>query len=494
MGLTQHFPVFIIAVPILGAVMLSILAAWRKGLAMPITATAIASSLAMSVSLIPGVLAKGYLSYYTGSWRPPLGIEIKIDFLGLFMMILVAAVSLMAVIYSERYIPREIDTDKIPHYYTLFLLLTGSMLGFSATGDIFNMFVFIEIMAITSYALVAVVESGRAIRASFKYLLMGVPSSILMLFAIAFLYAVTGTLNMGDLTQKIAATSYPRIAIIAYGIFVISFAVKSALFPLHIWLPDAHSIAPSPISALLSGLVVKMGILGIIRFTYNIYTVHYSPEINGISTMLSFIGAFAIIFCSIMAIRQKELKRMIAYSTVAHIGYIYIGVGLMNKAALVGSIFHILDHSLAKACLFMVAGSIIYASGYRNINDLKGAARKMPFSCAAFALAAASVVSIPPSAGFFSKWYLITGSLSSGNIILTVALLTGSVLAAFYCFRVVSYMFFLPPERGHWDKVADDVPVSMLVPVWILALSTLLFGVFSFPILRLLEKAVETLF
>lgn len=493
MGITRHFPIFIIVTPIIAAVIILGTAEWKRRPALAIAACTLTASLGMSAALIPEVLTNGHISYYMSSWAPPLGIEIKIDFLGLFMMLLVAAVSLITVIYSRRYIPHEINSDKIPTYYSLFLLLAGSMLGISATSDIFNLFVFIEIMAITSYALVAISGSRPAVKASFKYLLMGFPSSILVLLAITFLYSVTGTLNMSDLTVKIAANGYPQIVVIAYGVFVAGFAVKAALFPLHQWLPDAHSIAPSPISALLSGLVVKMGVLGILRLTYSIYTIHALPGVNEINSLLAYTGASAIVYGSFMAIKQKELKRMVAYSTVAHIGYIIVGAGLMNKAGLTGGIYHILDHSLAKACFFLVAGSIIYKSGYREIGELKGAAGKMPFSCAAFALASFSVVGIPPSAGFVSKWYLLLGSLSAGNAFFGTVILLGSIMAAWYCFKIVYYMFFLPPENGTWQKIDGDAPLSMVGACWVLAAATLFLGIFAYLILPSLEKAIELL-
>ncbi len=494
MELLRHFPILIIAVPLFVAVIIPIVAQWKRNLSMPLAGLALATSLTMSALLIPQVPAGGHLSYYLGSWEPPFGIEIRIDFLGLFMMILISAVCLITAIYSMKYVSHEIEEGKTSNYYTLFLLLSGSMLGFSATGDIFNMFVFIEIVAITSYALIAIGGSRKAIKAAFKYLLMGAPSSIMVFLAISFLYSVTGTLNMADLTAKIASSGYTQVIIAAYVIFIVGFAVKAALFPLHVWLPDAHSIAPSPISALLSGLVVKMGVLGIIRLAYSVYTVHYSTDINGITGFLTWIATAAVIYGSIMAIRQKDLKVMIAYSTVAHIGYIFVGIGLLNVQALTGSVYHILDHLLAKACLFLCAGSIIYQSGYRKIDDLKGAAKKMPLTCAAFALASLSVVGIPPTAGFISKWYLVWGSLSAGNVFFGVVLLLGSVMSAVYCFRVVYYMFFLPPSRGGWQEVSGEAPVSMVCTSWILAAATVLLGIFAIWILPTLQRAIEAFF
>lgn len=494
MELSQHFAIYAIAVPLFVAAIIPIIAQWKKNWSMTLAGLALTTSLASSVLLVPEVLASGYLSYHMGSWEPPFGVEIRIDFLGLFMMILISAVCLVVAIYSRRYISSEVEEDKIAAYYSLFLVLSGSMLGFSATGDIFNMFVFLELTGVTSYALVAIAGGGKAIRAALKYLLMGVPASILVLLAISLLYSVTGTLNMVDLTGKIASSAYPQVIISAYVIFIVGFAVKAALFPLHMWLPDAHSIAPSSISALLSGLLVKIGILGIIRLAHSVYTAYFSSDLSVISELLTWVAAAAVIYGSIMAIKQKDLKMMIAYSTVAHVGCILIGVGLTDVQALTGSIYHIMDHCLAKACFFLCAGSIIYQSGYRKIEDLKGASRQMPLTCAAFTLASLSMVGIPPTAGFISKWYLIWGSLNAGNVFSGVVILVGSMMAAVYCFRVVYYMFFLPPSHGSWQGVSGEAPVSMVGASSILAAATLVLGIYPIWILSPLSRALEAFF
>lgn len=194
-----------------------------------------------------------------------------------------------------------------------------------------------------------------------------------------------------------------------------------------------------------------------------------------------------------MAIRQKDLKVMIAYSTVMNIGYIMLGFGLADVTALVGGTYHIVGHALAKACFFLCAGSIISRSGYRSIDELKGAARKMPLTCAAFALASLSIVGIPPTAGFVGKWYLIWGSFNTGNVLLGAIVLAGSIMAAVYCFRVVYYMFFLPPAEGTWQEVAGEAPVSMVAPTWILAAGSLVLGVLSSWFLPVLREAIESL-
>ena len=503
----QHFAIYAIVTPLFVAVLLPIITLWRKNWGMPLAALALTASLALSVSLLPHISTSGYLSYHLGSWEPPFGIEIRIDFIGVVMMVLVSAISLIGAIYSGRYIApdrskeektffffgEEMEEGKRPVYYSLFLVLSASMLGFVATGDIFNMFVFFELMAICSYALVAIPGTRLSIRAAVKYMLMAVPAAMLVLLAIGLLYSVTGTLNMADLAEKIASSGYIQVITVSYVILIVGFAVKAAIFPLHVWLPDAHSKAPSPISALLSGVIVKMGIFGIIRVTFSVYGAYFPSDLSWVTNILIWVAAGAIIYGAIMAIRQKDFKIMIAYSTVMNLGYIVLGFGLADVTALVGGTYHILGHSLAKACFFLCAGSIIYRSGYRTIEELKGASRKMPLTCAAFALASLSIVGIPPTAGFVSKWYLVWGSLNTGNIFLGVVVLMGSIMAAVYCFRVVYYMFFLPPSSGTWQEVSGEAPISMVIPTWILAAATVVLGILSLWILPPLREAIEYL-
>ena len=508
MEASQHFAIYAIVTPLFVAVLVPIITLWKKNWGMPLASLALAVSLILSALLVPRVRAEGYLSYHLGSWEPPLGIEIRIDFLGVLMMVLISAISLIVAIYSRRYIApsrskeektffffsEEMEAGKRPVYYSLYLVISASMLGFVATGDIFNMFVFFELMAICSYALVAIPGSRLSIRAAVKYMLMAVPAAMLALLGISLLYSVTGTLNMVDLAEKIASSSYAQVVTVSYVMLLIGFAVKAAVFPLHVWLPDAHSKAPSPISALLSGLIVKMGIFGMIRITLSVYGASFPSNLNIINNFLTWIAAAAVIYGSVMAIKQTDLKMIIAYSTIGQVGYILIGFGLADVTALIGSMYHIVAHGLAKASLFLCAGAIISRSGYQMITDLKGASRKMPLTCAAFAISSLAIVGIPPTAGFVSKWYLVWGSLNTGNIPLAIVILVGSFLAAVYCFRVVYYMFFLPPSDETWQEVPGEAPASMVAPTWILAAAALILGILATWILPALQGALEAFF
>jgi multicomponent Na+:H+ antiporter subunit D len=237
-----------------------------------------------------------------------------------------------------------------------------------------------------------------------------------------------------------------------------------------------------------------MGFFGMIRLGYSIYPAYFFSDLSVINNFLTWTAAADVIYGSIMAIKQKDLKIMIAYSTVAHIGFILIGFGLTDIRALIGSMYHVMAHGLAKACFFLCAGSIIYRSGYRMIEELKGASTKMPLTCAAFTLASLSIIGIPPTAGFISKWYLVWGSLDAGNILVGIVILIGSLMSAVYCFRVVYYMFFLPPANDSWQKVTGEAPSLMVYSSWILSAATLILGILAIWILPALQGVIEAFF
>jgi multicomponent Na+:H+ antiporter subunit D len=493
MGAYQHIPVLMITIPLLCAVLLPVLGYAREKWVPWAAAAAMLPSAVMGCLLLTRLHGDGRLSYAVGSWPPPFGVEISVDYLGLFLMLIICGISLLVMVYARTYIGREVSEGRRIAFYVLLLLISGAMLGLVAAGDVFTFYVFMEIVGLSSYALVAVTGNRKAAHAAFKYLLMGAPASITVLFAIAFLYAATGTLNMADLASRIGTSAYTQVLITSYVLFIVGFSVKAALFPLHMWLPDAHSIAPSPVSALLSGLVVEVYAFAVLRITFAVFA-RGTTDLTGVTLNATGVAAaVGVIYGGIMAILQKDLKLMLAYSTISHIGYLFLGITTSNAYGITGAMYHMLDHGLAKACLFLCAGSFILVKGYRRIEDLKGASRQMPWTCYAFALASLSIVGIPPTAGFISKWYLVLGNIEAGKWFYAVVLLLGSVLAAAYCLRVIYYMFFLPGAGEAWEESVRDASPSMLSPIWVLSLGTLFFGVCSFLLVPSLLDAARLL-
>jgi multicomponent Na+:H+ antiporter subunit D len=448
------------------------------------------------------------IRYAVGGWLPPYGIELVVDPLSAFMCLTISLVSLLAVIYSRKYIEKELPGGKTTSYYTLILLLIGGMVGAVVTGDLFNLFVLTEIFSVAAYALVPIAEKRGSFLASYRYLMLAAIGTSLILLGTGYLYVLTGTLNMGDLAAILARLPELHDSWVVFGalaFLLVGFGIKTALFPLHTWLPDAHSIAPSPISVILSALVIKVGAYSIIRVIFTIFEIDFITGQVPVATALTWAAAAAILLGSMFAISQTDIKRMLAYSSVAHIGYVVLGIGLAVEMSVTGGILHIFNHALAKGCLFFCAGAVIYKTGIRRIEDFRGLGSKMPFTAAAFTLAAASLIGIPPTAGFMSKFYLSLGAVAAGGWgwIFVIVIILGSLLTAVFYLRVINLMYF--GGNKHEGEVQMDeiplnppfikgeIPLTMLIPIIILALGSALFGVFAAVPLSMVEPAVSLL-
>lgn len=481
MNLAAQHPVLLVAVPLLFAATCPIVGMWKRQICFPWALAGVSATTFLAWSLIGKVTPRHAVAYNVGGWKPPFGIQVRVDYVGLLMACTITGITLLVLVYSFRYVEHDVKPERIPYFYTLILLIFLAMIGFSITGDIFNLFVFMEIFSITSYALVGITGQKAAVRAAFKYLLMGATSSLTVLLAITLLYSVTGSLNMIDISARLASmkAAYIPVAMVALALFAVGFAVKAALFPLHVWLPDAHSMAPSPVSAVLSALVIKMGVIGFIRVLFVVYGRDFnavSGSWGTVASVLAWAGAVAVVVGAFMAIFQKDFKYMIAYSSVSHIGYIVLGVCMLSARGMTGGLFNIVAHAMGKACFFLVAGAIIYKLGVRGIEDLRGLGRAMPMTAGAFALASLSIVGIPPTAGFVAKFYLVLGSIQSRQYAFVAFILLGSLLAAVYCFRIVYYMFFCPAKET--GSSIAEAPVTMWAPTAALAAGTLVLGLF----------------
>ncbi len=489
--ITEHFPVLVVILPLLAAYT-TLLAGWiNRRYCFWIASTTLAVQLGIALSLMNRYLEQGEIRYNLGDWLPPWGIEYVIDGLNAYVLVILLALSLLCCIYSRQSIQSEIAFGKTVGFYVIFLLLVGGVCGITVTGDIFNLYVFLEISSLTAYTLIASGREKRSLIASFNYLVMGSVSAGFILLGIGHLYIVTGTLNMADLARLLPALYGSTSIHTAFVFFIVGLSIKTALFPLHLWLPDAYTHAPSAVSALISTVMAKMGVYATIRILFSVFTAEFVIGYFPVMEMLSWVAAVAILAGSILAIAQTDLKRMLAYSSISQMGYIMLGLGIANTVAMTGGILHILNHALMKGCLFMVAGAFIYRAGIREITQLKGIGQKMPITTAAFVVAAASMIGIPPTVGFVSKWYLALGALDSGQWIFVAVVLVSSLLGAIYFWRVFEYAYFRAPE-GEATAGARDGPPSMLIPILVLAVACLLFGIFSTLPLSIIEPVVST--
>jgi multicomponent Na+:H+ antiporter subunit D len=475
-------PVLVVVIPLIAA-FLTLLLGWRKkGLCYPIVLLALVLSFLSSFQTLYTVITSGVISYRLGSWPPPWGIEYVVDHLNGFVLVIVSFVSLVVAVFSKKSIEQELP-EKIVYFYCIFLLQVTGLLGIVVTGDMFNLYVFLEIASLAGYALIAIGEDGAPF-ASLNYVIFGTIGACFYLLGVGYLYISTGSLNMADLTQVLPDLYQSKVVLVAFAFFMVGVSLKMALFPLHVWLPDAYTYAPSTVSALLAPLMTKVGAYVMIRVLFTVFKPAFSIELIPATAILGWMAAGAILFGAVMALAQVDLKRMLAYILVSEVGYIALGVGLANRNGLTGAILHILNDSFMMLALFLVVGAIMYRHGRREIPQLRYLHRKMPFTMAAFVIAALSVIGIPPTCGFFSKWYLILGAIDANQWVFVAVLLISSLLSVILFFRVIEHAYLEPEEEhaggGAGSAIAtEEVPISMLMPILVAAAGIMVFGVFS---------------
>ncbi len=487
----RHLPVLLVVVPLLTAAIMPIVGVYRRAWCQPLAAAATLAAFVISAVLVVRVFASGPISYHVGGWPPPFGIEIRFDEVAASSMAVLGLVFLI-VIFSRRYAEKAIEPGRITTFYTLIMLNTAGMVGFVITGDMFNMFVFLEILSLSGYALVAISGERAAEMAGFKYLLLGAISSLGFLFALALLYLITGTLNMADMSARLQTTPYVTAAMVAFSLAMVGFGVKAALFPLHIWLPDAHASAPSPVSAILSGVLVKIGIVGMIRLLA-VYRLHGRIDISSVLAVLAWMGMISVVMGAFFAFFQDDIKMMLAYSTISNIGYIVLGLGLASQYGMIGGMVHIFNHAIIKVTLFLCAGAIIHQTGWRRLSELRGIGRRMPLTMGAMTVGAASIVGIPPTNGFICKWYIALGAMQAGKFYFAAALLAGALLIFAYYMKVINVAYFREPLPENAERMAQvtEAPLSMLIPIITLAGLCLVMGVFAWVPLTFIAPAVE---
>jgi len=426
-------PVLLIAVPLGLAFVIPLFALLWKGAAKYIPPVALAFNLAVSLLLLPRVF-ESPIMVEIGGWRPPFCINLVAGPVGVLFSAIIALVGLLVSIYALNYI-KEGATEK---YHTLYLLLLTGATGVVLTGDIFNLFVFFEILCISSYALVAYLGDRGGIEAAVKYLIQGAVGSSLLLIGIGLLYGQFGTLNMADIARQIGSVS-PISLFVPMILMIAGLGVEAAIFPLNAWLPDAHSSAPSSISAILSGIAIEVGLYAVARVVFTIFGA------SSIFPFLAFLGILTLLVGELCAFSQDNIKRMLAYSSIGQIGLILFALAMATSLGVAGGLFQLVSHTLAKALLFLAAGYMIYRTGSSQISALEGTGKKMPLTCLAFTIGAFSLVGLPPFIGFPSKFLVVRAALATGETVFAVLIglaLLGTVIEAAYFFRVIQVLYF----------------------------------------------------
>ena len=471
--LTEHLPALQVIVPLVSAPLCLLLRNHRHAWAWSTATSWLA--LAIAVLLTQRVYAGGTLSYAIGAWATPWGIEYRIDMAGALMILVITTIGAVVMPYARRSVEHEIPKKLAGLFYTCYLLCLTGLLGIVVTGDAFNLFVFLEISSLSSYVLISLGATRRALTAAFQYLVMGTIGATFILIGVGLLYMMTGTLNMMDLSQRLPEVADTRTIRVAFAFVTVGVSIKLALFPLHLWLPNAYTYAPSVVSAFFAATATKVGIYVLLRFFFTVFGSQFSFAAMHVGEILMLLAVAAILIASLVAVFQDNIKRMLAYSSVAQIGYIILGISLATSAGVTAGMLHLFNHALIKCALFLAMGCIFLRLGSVELKDMHGLAKKMPWTMAAFVAGGLSLVGLPLTAGFISKWYLVSAVLADGYWPLAVLILASSLLALIYILRVVEAAYFNAPG-ANLHKVRE-APVSMLIPAWLLIGANIYVGV-----------------
>jgi len=487
---TAHFPILQVIIPLLAAPLCLFIRIPRiVGIfAILVSATAFL----ISCGLLQEVITGGTLSYQLGGWAAPWGIEYRIDKLNGYLLLLVSGVSTIVLVAAQTSISKELPENRHTFFYTAYLLCLTGLLGILATADAFNLFVFLEISALSSYTLIAIGTDRRALTASYQYLVMGTIGATFIIIGVGLMYMMTGTLNMYDLAERLPAVYESKTVLSAFGFFIVGVCLKLALFPLHLWLPNAYAYAPSITTAFLAATSTKVAVYVLIRYIFSIFGIEFVDMSLPLGDIFLFLGLTGIFVASVAAIYQLNIKRLFAYSSVAQIGYIILGLAIETELGLTATLLHLFNHALMKAAIFLAIGAVVYRIGSAQLSHYAGLGKKMPWTMAAIVAGGLSLIGVPLTVGFVSKWYLVVALLDKGWWPVAVLVLISSLIAVIYVWRVVEWIYLTPP-RIITDEI-KEAPMSQLIPIWILVLANIYFGVDTRLTVGVSKLAAQSLF
>jgi multicomponent Na+:H+ antiporter subunit D len=470
-----HFPVLQIILPLLLAPVCVLLREARLAWFTALTASWAAFGIA--VALLLDVLAGGPLSYAVGGWNAPWGIELRVDAANAFVLTIVAGIGAVVMIFARQSIEQEVGNARAYLFYASYLLCLAGLLGVTITGDAFNLFVFLEISSLSSYVLISLGKDRRALYAAYQYLILGTIGATFYLIGVGLLYQATGTLNMMDLAQRIEGQEGLRGLRVAFAFLTVGISLKLALFPLHLWLPNAYAYAPSAVTGFMAATATKVSIYVLLRVFFTIFGVEFSFDLMPLGEILMILAVAAMFVASTVAVFQNNVKRMLAYSSVAQVGYIVLGIGMASVTGVQAGILHLFNHALIKGGLFLAMGCIVYSIGSTHIRDLAGLGKRMPWTAAAFVAGGLGLIGIPMTAGFISKWYLVLAALEKGWWWVALLILLSSLLAVLYIWKVVERMYFHSAGETGEPVERVEAPLGLLVPTWILIGASIWFGI-----------------
>lgn len=484
----QHLSLLLVVIPLLAAPLTAMLPNGRLPWLFTLCVTWVCLFIASWQLSI--VMDGNIISYELGGWAPPWGIEYRIDPMNALVALIVAGIAAITLPYALRSVEMEVPREKTALFYSAFLLCLVGLLGIVQTGDVFNLFVFLEISSLSSYVLIAMGRKRRALTAAYQYLIMGTIGATFLLIGIGLVYAETGTLNMLDLNQRLHPILDHRTVHTAFAFIVVGIALKLALFPLHLWLPNAYTYSPSAISVFLAATATKVAVYIMLRMVFTVFSNDF-VSITPTDHIFLLLGVVGVVMASISAIFQTDAKRLLAYSSIAQISYMVLGMGFASVLGLTATLVHVFNHALMKGALFMAVGAIVYRVGSSRLEELNGLGRRMPWTFTAIFIAGLSLIGIPGTAGFISKWYLVLAAIEQQSWLITLVILLGSLLAVIYMWKIIEVMFFRPAS----DSIVEvkEAPVSLLLPMWTLVLANLYFGINTELTVNVADSAVGLL-
>jgi multicomponent Na+:H+ antiporter subunit D len=489
--ISVHLPILQVILPLLAAPVCVLL---RNGNLAWVFALAVSwVSFVIAILLLSQVMDGSTITYALGDWAPPWGIEYRIDAVNAFVLLIVSGVSAVVLPYARRSVASEIPANQLSLFYTCYLLCLSGLLGVTITGDAFNLFVFLEISSLSTYILIAMGASRdrRALMASYTYLVMGTLGATFYVIGIGLIYMMTGTLNMADIAERLVELGDNRTIHVAYAFIVVGIGLKMAMFPLHTWLPNAYTFAPTAVTIFLASTATKVAVYVLLRFVLTVFGPTFPLEAETLSYIFLPLALLAMFGGSMVAVFQINLKRMLAYSSIAQIGYMLLGLSIGNVTGLTATVIHLFNHAVMKGALFMALGCIVLRLGRASIESVRGLGQEMPFTMAAFVAGGLSLIGVPLTVGFISKWYLVLAALEAGWWPVALLIVASSLIAVIYIWRVVEVAYFMPAPEGR--APVKEAPLGMLLPLWLLIAASVYFGIDAELTTSVAERAAHTL-
>lgn len=487
--LLNHLPILQVILPLMAAPLCLIVR--QRHAVFAITVLVSWLCFAMAILQVGMLDTQGVITYHIGNWAPPWGIEFRLDLLAGLMLLIVTMIGAFVSVYSWYSARSEVPRGKLYLFYVAFLLCLAGLLGMISTGDAFNLFVFLEISSLATYAMIALSRDKRALMAAFRYLILGTLGATFYVIAVGFLYMSTGTLNMADLAEFLPNLTDMTSIRVALAFLTVGLSLKLALFPLHSWLPNAYTYAPSAVTAFLASTATKVAIYAMLRMFFTVFGKVDVFEQMHLGTVLMAFSIMGMIVASAMAVGQKNVKRLFAYSSVAQIGYIVLGISLASTAGISAGIIHLFNHALIKCTLFMALGAVVLRNGSVRLEDMAGIGRRLPWTMSAVVAGGLALIGVPGTVGFVTKWQLMEAAMEQNMIAVAFVIPASSLLAVVYVWKVIEVAWF--KEAPEDAPPLRKAPFMMLLPIWTLIFATIWFGFRSEGIVQIAKRATLSL-